>query len=137
MTRRGPLETQYPWERSSGKGRLSFSLELPNWPNTWWELPVGILPPRRMGLPRNEANTSRAEGWRGAGFSQSQLVSLSGLGSICLCVPPPTSAPCWVTGREYGCWQRCVILGFPPLPLFQPGKDPGKNDLNSSDSTGH
>lgn len=51
------------------------------------ELPVGTLPPRWMGLPRNEANTSGAERWRGAGLSQSELVSLSGLGSIYLLVP--------------------------------------------------
>lgn len=64
------MGTHYPWETSfSGKGGLSSSLELHNWRNTCRELPVGTLPPRWMGLPRNEANTSGAGRWRGAGLS--------------------------------------------------------------------
>lgn len=40
-----------------------------------------------MGLLTSEAKTSRAERWRGADLSQSEVVSLSGLRSIYLLVP--------------------------------------------------
>lgn len=64
-----------------------------------WELLVGIMPPR-MGLPRDEASTSRAETGGGTGLSRAELVLLSGLGSVCLLQHPGQRLPGCGQGNE-------------------------------------
>lgn len=82
------------WEKKSSLFRWSCWTGKTSVRSCWW----ASCHHERM--PANEANTSRPESWRGTGLSQSELVFLSGLGSVCLLPHSHQYLARWGQGNE-------------------------------------